>query len=624
MTTRRDDRRGRALAATVLLGFLLAACGGGGTGAPGGGGGGGGPVPPANLAYASSPVLYRTDGPVAPNAAQWTGGTPDTFSVLPALPAGLVLDPTTGTISGTPTAPATSADYTVTAENAAGSTDAVVTIEVQWVQWKSLGPQVGLTEDDHRHFLRRTHWAATDDKLAAIQAQGLPAFIDGMLAFPPIGSTPWEQAADEILKRDTDPPGQEGLFPSASQLSQWFIYLIANDANPFQEVLAMFWHDHCATASSVLDGGRTYYMKQHINLFREKGAGQLRELFADLARDWAMLWWLDGVISTASAPNENFGREWFELFALGVDNGYTQNDIVEASKAFTGYQDVVLDPATGLRQIVFNPSRHNDGPKTIFGVTIPAGGGASDYEAVVNLTIDQRDVAGWIALSLLDYFVYDQPDPVLVDQVAQLLRDENYELAPVLKAMFLSEAFYSARGREGFVKNPVEFTMGFLQATNLPLMRFVSATGTYVLDTRTYEIALETLGQEPTNPPTVNGWPGGPLWLSAQSMVTRANFVEATIADRTDQANAGIDLRDLLPPGTPSAAEVVDDLALRLGVTLDPTERTSCITYLDTYTNAAGTIFTDQPFDPNDPAHVRERVRGLLYILAQHPTYMIR
>jgi hypothetical protein len=107
-------------------------------------------------------------------------------------------------------------------------------------------------------------------------------------------------------------------------------------------------------------------------------------------------------------------------------------------------------------------------------------------------------------------------------------------------------------------------------------------------------------------------------------MVTRANVVEATIADRSDQTNAGIDLRDMLPPGAPTAAETVDALALRLGVTLDPAERAQLATYLDTYTNAAGTVFTDEPFDPNDPAHVSERVRGLLYILAQHPSYMIR
>jgi hypothetical protein len=570
-------------------------------------------------------VVWRTDAPVPPNVATVEGGTPDAFTVEPALPDGLSLHPSSGAISGTPLTPWPATVHTVTAANGDGSADADVTIEVVWAEWKSLAPRAGLGDADLRHFLRRTHWTAEDEDLAAIESRGLEPYVDAMLVFPPRGQVePFEAEARLKLLDPADPPGQEGLFPSYSDLSQWHIALLMGNPNPFQEVLGMFWHDHFATSSSVLEGGRVYYMEQHVNMLRDLGTGNARDLVEAVARDWAMLWWLDGRISTKFAPNENFGREFCELFCLGVDNGYTQEDIVELSKVFTGYQDVVLDSESGLRQIVWNPSRHDESAKAPFGVTIPAGGGEEEYRTAVDVTFDHRPVAEWLARSILSRFVYVDPAPELVDQVAALLRAEGDELAPVLKAVFLSEAFYSDRAKEGLVKGPVEFTMGFMQATDLPVVRLDGDRAVYVLDTRAVEAFLEALAQEPTNPPSVNGWPGGGLWLSAQGMVDRANFVRTVIVDRTDQANAGIDLRDLLPPGSPSAAEVLDDVALHLGVTLTPTEHADLVTYLDTTMDGSGNVVMGDPLDVGDPQHVSERVRGLLYILAQHPTYMKR
>lgn len=586
---------------SVLLLLVLAACGGGG-------GAGARPpsTPPTALAYAQDDVLYRAEAPIAPNLATVEGGTPTAFRSQPALPDGLGLDATTGAIEGTPTGPAMRRDYVLTASNAFGEASTVVAIEVRWPAEKSLHVAETLDDDDLRHFLRRTHWGVRDLNYTVLVDVGLPAYVDAMLAFPPVGSTPHEQAAEALLVNASDPPGQEGMFPRPRQLSQWWLTLMVTNPNTFQEVLAFFWHEHFATSSVPLGLGNRYWMKNHVEIFRGGGTGNVRDLLVDVARDPAMLRWLDGITSTAIAPNENFPREFFELFALGVEGGYEQFDILEAARAFTGYRQIVLDRETGLLGVVFDPRRHDDGDKTIFGRLIPGQTVTDDYEAVVDVTLAERDVAGWIARSLLRYFCVEDPDAVLVEELAGVLRDEGYELAATLRALFLSEAFFSAGARAAFVASPVEMGVGFINATGL------------VIRPNELEFRLEALGQVPTRPPSVDGWPRGAAWLSAQGMLRRANLVRSCIANRTLQEGLGIDVRALLPAGTPGAGDVVDALALRLGIVPSPGEREAYVTYLNSRPLPGGEV-VPSPFDVSDDTHVDDRVRGLLYVLAQHP-----
>ncbi len=603
MPVRPPVPRGRAALFPLLL---LAACGGGGggtTSVPG--------TPPASLAYAEPDVRYRIGDVVTADTPSFTGGAPTSYSVAPPLPTGLVVDPTSGTLFGAPTSAAPPKDYVVTGANASGQAQAVVRVEVRYPVAKSLAPAEGLTDADLRHFLRRTHWGVRQASYDALVGAGLPAYVDAMLAFPAVGSTPQEQQAAALLARPTDPPGEEGKFPTLRQLSQWWLYLMLTNPDTFQEVLGFFWHDHFATSSDVLANGSTWWMKDHVDLLRGSGAGNLRDLLIAVSRDRAMLMWLNGLENTKRAPNENYGREFYELFALGVDNGYTQDDIVQTSKAFTGYRTVVVDANTGLLDVAFDTSRHDPGDKTVFGVTIPGQNTTDDYAAVVDLTLSQRDVAGWIALSLLRYFCMDAPAPELVDQLAKVLKDGGWELAPALRALFLSEAFYSPEGKAGLVKGPTEMAVGFINSTGL------------VMPLDQLEYRLDRLGQVPTRPPNVNGWPGGPQWLSAQGMVDRANLLRTCIVNRSLQQTLGIDVATLLPPGTPTSAEVVDALAQRLGVTPTPEQHDLYVEYLDTDRLADGTI-VPSPFDPTNPTHVDDRVRGLLYVLGQNPGFELR
>lgn len=476
----------------------------------------------------------------------------------------------------------------------------------------SISAKSTFTDDDIRHLLMRTHFGAKQSEFDAVKAQGVPAYINAMTAFPAIGSTSWEQNADLLLENASDPVGLEGGFPSEGQLARWWLSLMLNNTNPFQESVALFWHDRFATSSSVLSSSSRYWMKKHVNLLREKGTGNLRDLLVALARDWAMLKWLDGVISVKGQPNENFAREFWELFTLGVDKGYTQADILEAAEAFTGYEEK-FNATTNQSYIQFNVDKHEPGAKVPLGVVLPGQSLTDDYQAIVDITLENRPVAEYVCTRIAEWFCYPNPPKSLVDALAKKLRDSNYELAPVFQTLFKSQAFYSDAAKNTLVRNPLDACVGFVRTTGL------------VFEIDQMDSQMNTLKQRPTQPPGVNGWPQGILWLSSQGMVDHANFFNTCITKRSFQQSLGVNLgANILPPSGPQlSGDVVDHLAHLLGVELSDAERTTCATYLDTKVNSNGTT-TPSLFTAGDPQHIDERGRGLLYILVQHPSYFIK
>lgn len=484
----------------------------------------------------------------------------------------------------------------------------------------SLSPKTQFTAEDTQHFLRRTHWGGRQADLDAIQsAGGLASYIDQMVqTFAE--NTPVEQAAFQLLVGEEDPVGMEGMFPGSEQVQQWWLHIMTHTPTPFQEVLAMFWHDHFALGLIVLDNEEMYWMPRHINLLRRMGNGNLRDFLYAVSTDWAMLDWLDGFRGRAGDINENWAREFWELFTLGVDNGYTQADIQEAARAFTGYRRRGNVNDTGLAQVVYEHGRHDTGNKTIFGLTL---NGRTDptsshleYLDVINLTLDNRPVAEFICKKLWEHFAFANPPAAIVNGLAAEMRLNDYDLAPVLAMMFKSQAFYSSPAKVGLVKSPVDFAMSLIRGANVPT------------DLHELEHALEDAGQLPTAPPNVAGWEQGVLWLSAQNMIERANLAQEAIYDREEQAAAGADVADLIPPGAdpqtpPTSEAIVRATATRLGLVLADAEVATYVTVLDTFVNNQGVPSAD-PLDLNDANDVDERMRALLFVMTQHPGFHVR
>ncbi|MCB9931975.1 MAG: DUF1800 domain-containing protein [Planctomycetes bacterium] len=462
-----------------------------------------------------------------------------------------------------------------------------------------------LSQADRIFFLKRTHFGFKQSELQRLNQLGYEDYLDWMLTLQQDPQLEAQALAENVADPD---------FPSTTEIARWWEWLMVHNPNPFQEVLAMFWHDRFATSDEVLDAQSMFWMFDHLNLFRFHGADDLANLLHLMAIDWTMLIWLDGYVSTANAPNENFAREFWELFTLGADNGYTQADIVEASRAFTGYRRI-LEPnraGSGRDQfvMVFQQSRHDNTSKDIFGQTL-YGNGQAEYRDMVDLTLANRPVAEFICTKIWEHFVYLNPSPALVAQLSDGFRATNYDLKALFKRIFLSKAFFSDRAKEGLIKSPVEHHIGFMRSTGLEL--FPSRI----------DASLRDSAQRPSQPPTVNGWPSGEFWLSSQAMVERANFLRDCVYYSHEAPQNGYDVGvELVPANKTSDAEVVDHLAWLLQVELENGQRQVCIDYLNTDRNGTGN-FAD-PWDFNDPVDRDKKIRGLLYILGQHPTYQIR
>ena len=478
---------------------------------------------------------------------------------------------------------------------------------------ESLDPVTNpLTDDDIRHFLSRTQFASSEAGVQAVRAAGLEGYIDQMLVFQ-VGTGLETAAIAEVAALNS-----RFLLshPNRNDLSRYWTYLMVNNTSGFQEEMALFWHDHFGVSQDVLSADERGWMFQHIDLLRGPAAvGNIRDFIHLVAINWVMLDFLDGIRSQERSPNENFARELWELFTLGRDNGYTQQDIEEASRALTGYRRR-YDAPSNLSRIEFDETRHDDTDKTIFGLTLPGRTGPAgqlEYRDVVDLTFDNRPAMEFIAKKLWEYFVYENPSDALVAKLAKSLRDNNENIGAFMKTVFLSKAFYTSRAKAGLVKNPIQHGVGFSRTTGIQIpLNFLDGS-------------LAATGQRPTQPPSVNGWPSGSLWLAASAMVERANLIRIFIMNRPNPPPQTDPIVDALlpPPAQRSPGEVLDALATHLRVTLSDPERTEYITYLDTDRDPSGNVIQD-PFDGNDPFQVDMKVRGLLYILAQHPTYHIR
>lgn len=462
-----------------------------------------------------------------------------------------------------------------------------------------------LSQADRIFFLKRTHFGFKQSELQRLNQLGYENYLDWMLTLQPDPQLEAQAIAENVADPD---------FPSTTEIALWWEWLMVHTDNPFQEMLAMFWHDRFATSDEVLDAQSMFWMFDHINLFRFHGADKLPELLHAMAIDWTMLIWLDGYVSTRTAPNENFAREFWELFTLGADNGYTQADIEEASRAFTGFRRILVTDRAGAGRdqfiMVWQDTRHDNTAKTIFNQTLH-GNGQQEYRDMVDLTLAHRPVAEFICTKIWEHFVYLNPSQALVDNLAKDFRASGYDLTALFKRIFLSKAFFSQRARDGLIKSPVEHHIGFMRTTGLDLYP------------SRLDASLRDSAQRPSQPPTVNGWPSGEFWLSSQAMVERANFLRDCVYYSHEAPQSGYDVGlALVPPNRSSAEDTVDHIAWLLQVELEAGQRQAAIDYLNTDRNSSGN-FAD-PWDYNDPVDRDKKIRGLLYILGQHPTFQIR
>jgi len=334
-----------------------------------------------------------------------------------------------------------------------------------------------------------------------------------------------------------------------------------NTKRPLQEKIALFWHHVFATGNSKVDNYDQLLLQ--INLFRERGMGNYRDLLVDIARNPTMLFWLDNNENHGTAVNENWGRELLELFSLGVGS-YTEKDVREASRAFTGWTFETKIPRLPYGRFPwkfeYRAEDHDDGEKEFLGHR-----GRFNGEDIINIVVEQPACARFVCRHLYNFFVADEPqvpawsiespsDPKAIDTLTTTFRESHYDIRSVLRVLFNSSFFKNARFQH--MKSPAEVVVGSLRLV-----------GGYEMPRPGYgDLSMQPsyMGQDLLNPPSVEGWHTGQEWINSGSLMARINFVAQLVGDPSLPGVRAI-IDRLKAKGTLSSEHLVDGCLDLLG-----------------------------------------------------------
>ncbi|MFM7671331.1 MAG: DUF1800 family protein [Bacteroidota bacterium] len=274
--------------------------------------------------------------------------------------------------------------------------------------------------------------------------------------------------------------------------SSWMRKMV-NSSAQLREKMALFWHGHFACRNlNVL------YQQQLLDIIRQQALGNFGTLLKLVSRSAAMLNFLNNQQNKKDHPNENFAREVMELFTMGRGN-YTETDIKEAARAFTGW-------ASNFQgEFVFRRLQHDFGSKTFLGRT-----GQFDGEDILNRLLEEKQTATFLTTKLYRFFVNDTPDPKHIEWLAGRFYENQYEILPLLQDIFTSDWFYEKKNMGTHIKSPVELLVGVQRM--LPI-QFEDPSGLLLLQ--------RGLGQVLFYPPNVAGWPGGKTWIDSSSLMLR-------------------------------------------------------------------------------------------------------
>ncbi|GMU82330.1 MAG: hypothetical protein AMXMBFR47_22010 [Planctomycetota bacterium] len=411
--------------------------------------------------------------------------------------------------------------------------------------------------DAAAHLLARAGFGGTPEEIERLSAMGVDEAVSYLVDFKDLPyACPEPAIADELMQ----PPNRQLLRSmteeerrkaeesrrrlertALEETRAWWIERMLTSPRPFEEKMTLFWHGRFT--SGVREVRNPVFMKEQNDLFRKNGLGNFKDLVLAVSRDRAMLVYLDGNRNNKSKPNENYARELMELFTLGVGN-YSEADIKEAARAFTGWQ---FDEDG----FVFRGRNHDYGPKKFLGKT-----GKFNGEDIVEIILDQPACSRFLATKILEFFVRPDPPKPLVDALAAELRKNKFELRPTMATLFRSQAFYHPDSRGALVKSPVELIVGTARRLGVPINNLVVA-----------ERAMAQMGQELLQPPNVKGWDGHEKWINAATLFQRYNAVGAIINGGAAGPNARARIAAAVGASSEDDDKYKDDEMMKMGDT---------------------------------------------------------
>ena len=379
------------------------------------------------------------------------------------------------------------------------------------------------------HLYRRLGFSASVPTINAAVGQSADAlvdtFINEAINAAPIPAPEWADWNDANYPEDDDLRRQLRRAQREEFTTAYGNSLLDNN---LRERLSFFWSNHFVTEYDIYDCNSFLYY--YINCLQRNAIGNFRTFVSEIGLTSAMLRYLDGVFNRRQRPNENYARELYELFTLGEGNGYTEDDIVETSKALTGYTE---RGEVGCTAITFDPEQFNTEDKTIFGQT-----GNWGYDDVIDILFTEKEtlIANFICMKLYEFFVHpDSSDassnaPQIISGLADTFVANNFELAPVLSQLFKSQHFFDETAIGVIIKSPFDLYLNFIKETNFTyndglLLNAIDASS--------------MIGQTLFDPIDVAGWQRDRQWINTNFLIgrwlTMETFVQLFYQADTEQ-----------------------------------------------------------------------------------------
>ncbi len=343
--------------------------------------------------------------------------------------------------------------------------------------------------------LRRMGFAPSEEEIQQVLADGPGATVDRI-----IDTSDDSTEHDEIDGLGERLAGRNDI----AALRGWWLLRMCRTRRPLHARMNAFWHSHFATSNQKVNSAPMMFAQ--LRLFEEHALGRFENLLLAVSRDPGMIVWLDGNDNVKGRPNENYARELFELFGLGVGN-YSERDIKEAARAFTGWHQ-------REGRFRFSALQHDDGEKEVFGQR-----GSFNGDDVVRLVIDHEACATFLATKLLRVFLCPNPPSLLIESLASRLRETVFDLRETLRTLFSSRAMFDPQWRSARIKSPVEYVVGMARSLGVAVPASSLAE------------AVSGMGQRLFEPPSVKGWDGHRAWLNSTTMLVRLNAA-TTAAER--------------------------------------------------------------------------------------------
>jgi uncharacterized protein (DUF1800 family) len=428
----------------------------------------------------------------------------------------------------------------------------------------------GARKADIDYFLTLTPSAAVDELVNNIPAVSPPLRDYGLIPdddgnlFDDLGVVQGQTWVND-LNTVSNPAVIGGINDRRIEsLKKWWAGLIVNQNRSIQEKMVMFWQHHFSVQESEV-GNATMQWRYH-NLLRTHALGDFKQLVRDVTIEPAMLLHLNGYLNSKLAPDENYARELQELFAVGKGNDslYTEDDVIAAARVLTGWR---IDGTTYTA--FFDTAEHDTGSKTFsafYNNTVITGNGQAETDALIDMIFATTEASKFICRKLYTWFVYYQIDSDtetnVITPLATILRNNNYNIKPVMETLLKSEHFFDVQNQACFIKSPFDIIAGTLREFSTPLPPYTDWQNGYPLFGSIYGKASE-MQMDLLQPPDVSGWPSYyqepmyyELWVNSNSLPRRADYTNTLVSDNVIDVRAFANLSG--NPSNPN--QLIDDI----------------------------------------------------------------